>query len=438
MGAASPAPADAARPPASPFASYMAQRVSVNSAAGVGPTAAAAPSPAAAWGTPIAASSPAPRGRRDAYMDAPLEAEPTPLQHVEPVGVRPFYTSHRDEWRAQASAAAQAPPPVQAQPQYQQTQMQTQMQAQMQAQQIGGSSAAFANSTQARSAASPPAASAAAPRTGVVVLPRAPTAGGVVTAAPAAGQPGPPDGETYTELVHTGVRAAGVSALYDESLQQGHPDQVVPGNPKPRKKKGWFGKKTPDALPPDQVIMMRAMPQTPTDDWSPLHSDMHTLLQDPVYADVTFYVEGQAVRAHKCILAARSTTFLEMFRETGATEFDIPNVSHTAFAAILSFIYLDRTHVTLKLAMDLLSALSTLRIATLKDMCESFLIANICVENAAWMLQGAVLHGAARVLEHATEFIVANFDEVARTKAFQELDRAPIVQIIRERGLRRP
>jgi hypothetical protein len=40
---------------------------------------------------------------------------------------------------------------------------------------------------------------------------------------------------------------------------------------------------------------------------------MSALLDDQLFADVTFVVEGQEVRAHRAILSARCLTFRAMF-----------------------------------------------------------------------------------------------------------------------------
>ena len=219
----------------------------------------------------------------------------------------------------------------------------------------------------------------------------------------------------------------------------GHPEKVIPGVPQPKKKPGLLARilkgTPPAALGPDDKVLVQALPDhAEFPDFGPLHRDMRALLLDPMYADVTFYVQERAIRAHRAILAARSSKFREMFEETGATEFDIPDISLEAFTAILSFVYIDRTELSLLQAMEVLTAVNLFELTDLKASAENLLLSNICVENAAWMLQGAAVHECARLHEAALAFTVANFDAVSKTEAFQELERGPIVHVIRARA----
>lgn len=65
------------------------------------------------------------------------------------------------------------------------------------------------------------------------------------------------------------------------------------------------------------------------------------------YADVVFDVHGKKFSAHKCILAARSDYFLEMFMERwkGRNEISITHelVNPFAFQAILQYLYTGTT-----------------------------------------------------------------------------------------------
>ncbi|KAJ6641161.1 Protein roadkill [Pseudolycoriella hygida] len=79
--------------------------------------------------------------------------------------------------------------------------------------------------------------------------------------------------------------------------------------------------------------------------WNPLkaafQNDFAKLLGEPKYSDVTIICDGEEIKAHKCILAARSTVFSKML-ETDANEIMIPDVSVSTMKLVLQYIYTDQ------------------------------------------------------------------------------------------------
>jgi hypothetical protein len=80
-------------------------------------------------------------------------------------------------------------------------------------------------------------------------------------------------------------------------------------------------------------------------------AQMAALLSDPSRADVTFVVEGEKIKAHSVLLAARSKYFERMlcggFAEAGssaagsAAQIPIQNTTPAAFRALLRYLYTD-------------------------------------------------------------------------------------------------
>jgi len=80
-------------------------------------------------------------------------------------------------------------------------------------------------------------------------------------------------------------------------------------------------------------------------------AQMAALLSDPSRADVTFVVEGEKIKAHSVLLAARSEYFERMlcggFAEAGssaagsAAQIPIQNTTPAAFRALLRYLYTD-------------------------------------------------------------------------------------------------
>lgn len=74
-----------------------------------------------------------------------------------------------------------------------------------------------------------------------------------------------------------------------------------------------------------------------------LDSDIKSFIQDESTKDFTIKIENRQFRVHKFILAARSPTFAEMFRDDPKTKFlKLDSVPPKVFEKILEFIYTDK------------------------------------------------------------------------------------------------
>eukprot|EP01090_Pellita_catalonica_P017055 TRINITY_DN506_c0_g1_i1.p1 TRINITY_DN506_c0_g1~~TRINITY_DN506_c0_g1_i1.p1 ORF type:complete len:630 (-),score=126.05 TRINITY_DN506_c0_g1_i1:47-1936(-) len=75
--------------------------------------------------------------------------------------------------------------------------------------------------------------------------------------------------------------------------------------------------------------------------------DLKDLLQDELFADVTFVVDGKEIRAHKSILASRCDRFRTMFQSEFAEGGDNPTIEvkdvlYEVFSALLNYCYTDK------------------------------------------------------------------------------------------------
>ena len=85
--------------------------------------------------------------------------------------------------------------------------------------------------------------------------------------------------------------------------------------------------------------------------------DFETLLAGGKFADVTLVVEGQELKAHKAILAARSPIFAEMFaNDEQKSRVIIDDVSLEVFKELLYYIYTAKTDAYRQFAAELLAA----------------------------------------------------------------------------------
>lgn len=108
-------------------------------------------------------------------------------------------------------------------------------------------------------------------------------------------------------------------------------------------------------------------------------ADIYHLLEDPIYSDFTFIVQGTLFLAHKAILAHASPVFAELFTKNtrdSRHNFTSPDV----FKHLLRFIYAGAVPETV--SVELFEAAHFYEIGELEAVCKEKIHASICLENA--------------------------------------------------------
>jgi len=190
----------------------------------------------------------------------------------------------------------------------------------------------------------------------------------------------------------------------------------------------------------------------------PLQSELADLVNSERLSDVVFLVEdgkatsksaesgdfpckkqktGSRVFGHRFVLSVRSEYFRSIFttgmREAGQPEITIPEVKRDSFLSILRFVYTgDKAVVTEDNVIDLLEAANYFSESRLKCVCEDVLKRGVEIENAAYVLDVATRFEANQLRSSCVEFIIQNFDVIAQTKTFADLDREMIVSLTSE------
>ncbi|UYV64800.1 SPOP, partial [Cordylochernes scorpioides] len=156
-----------------------------------------------------------------------------------------------------------------------------------------------------------------------------------------------------------------------------------------------------------------------------LSKDMEHLLEKKLFSDVTLCVDGQEFKAHKNILAARSTVFAAMFEhdmeENLQNRVDIEDLEPQVVRGMLRYIYTGTAPNLHKLARSMLIAADKYDLIRLKVQCEEMLGIRLTVENAAELLMLADLHRAEQLKELALDFIQAHAGGVMATPGWDEL-----------------
>jgi len=172
---------------------------------------------------------------------------------------------------------------------------------------------------------------------------------------------------------------------------------------------------------------------------STIISDLSRLVNDDTLSDVTFIVEDKPVYAHKLMLMRSSyfqALFLGEMKESRLSTVKIEQVRHSIFLAVLEYLYTDQVRIPLDSAMDLFEAADLFCIPRLMTMCEKRMLQSITVENAATIFHAADMHTATSLRRKALKYILAHFEEVSKTKSFEEMGRSNmelVFEVLRNR-----
>nr|CAB3494685.1 unnamed protein product [Digitaria exilis] len=172
---------------------------------------------------------------------------------------------------------------------------------------------------------------------------------------------------------------------------------------------------------------------------SNLHQNFGELLASEEGADVTFLVAGETLKAHKCVLAARSTVFkAEVFgamkESTDGAVIRIDDMDAQVFRALLGFLYTDTLPESLNtkekegaaIAEHLLVAADRYNLERLKLICEEKLCSHIDTDSAAIILTLAEQHQCHALKEACFRFLSSplTLDAVVATDGFDHLTKS--------------
>jgi len=162
---------------------------------------------------------------------------------------------------------------------------------------------------------------------------------------------------------------------------------------------------------------------------STLISELKEYVNNDLLSDVSFIVEGEAIKAHK-ILCLRCPYFRNLltgeYMESRASEIVIPDISYNTFTQLLEFLYTDNVHITIDTAMNLFQAADRFGIDRLKKLCEQEMLSAINLDSAPYIFYSADRYNAEYLRQRSLSYILKYFDQISRSYAFEEIGRKNI------------
>eukprot|EP00026_Physarum_polycephalum_P004837 Phypoly_transcript_04861.p1 GENE.Phypoly_transcript_04861~~Phypoly_transcript_04861.p1 ORF type:complete len:499 (+),score=66.57 Phypoly_transcript_04861:541-2037(+) len=145
-------------------------------------------------------------------------------------------------------------------------------------------------------------------------------------------------------------------------------------------------------------------------------SGFGTLVNNPLFSDISFKVEDQLIKAHKCILYGKSERFARMLtskmKEEKMDIIELPEISVSVFLCILNYIYTDTADVTAENAVDVLMAADQFMLEGLKKISSGIIIRGLSIDNAVDILHLADKYNLKDLKTKSTEIITKNWGQL--------------------------
>jgi speckle-type POZ protein len=164
---------------------------------------------------------------------------------------------------------------------------------------------------------------------------------------------------------------------------------------------------------------------------SDMHERFDRILQTGELADVTLEVSGETFAAHWCLLAARSSVFMEQFlpmKESADPHVQISNMDSRVFRVMLRFIYTDSLPElddgeTMEMAQRLFIAARRYNLEKLKLICENLLCNCIDTSKVASALLFAKQNGCVGLKKACFKFLSSfeNLKAIIGSDGFEKL-----------------
>ncbi|XP_035222074.1 speckle-type POZ protein-like [Stegodyphus dumicola] len=151
--------------------------------------------------------------------------------------------------------------------------------------------------------------------------------------------------------------------------------------------------------------------------------DMQAMFENRKHSDSILLCNDIEIRVHKCILAARSPVFAQMFDDvmTGNVESKIivTEVDLQVLKEMLQFIYTGEINLrSQSMACDMYCAGDKYAILDLKNMCREFIISSLSTSTAIDMLILADKYHDEELMKGTTEFIASVFEDIKITEVW--------------------
>ncbi|XP_052694048.1 BTB/POZ domain-containing protein 6-like [Crassostrea angulata] len=162
------------------------------------------------------------------------------------------------------------------------------------------------------------------------------------------------------------------------------------------------------------------------------------MLNNQIYCDVTFKVgtAGKEVKAHKYVLASRSSVFAAMLYGSLSEANDViavPDIEAEIFNILLKFLYFEDHGIDDTTVITTLYAAEKYAVTELVGICQSFLESKIAADNVCVIMENARMFNMADLLTKCKDFIFVTgyvASRVFESDSFLDLKREILLSLV--------
>ena len=152
------------------------------------------------------------------------------------------------------------------------------------------------------------------------------------------------------------------------------------------------------------------------------------------FCDVILEVEDRQLTTHRCVLAANSQFFYNMFssgmKESNQKLLSLQSVSFQSMSLLLDYFYSREIVINDENVHELLNASSFLLVTPVKNACIEVLSRRLGSDNCFSIMQIAEQFGADELAKKAKDFIKVNFPIVVNNEEFVSISQEELVHFI--------
>lgn len=150
------------------------------------------------------------------------------------------------------------------------------------------------------------------------------------------------------------------------------------------------------------------------------------MLESGCFADCTFKIGEDEIKAHRCFLAQNSEVFRTMFSQESMVEaehgiVEIKDADYASVRAMLEYMYSGSTAKVEGNVEGVLSLAEKYAIKPLKEFCGTYLASKICNSNVASTAAIAEMYSSLALLKRCARYLAENRIAVLRSKEWDQL-----------------
>lgn len=168
-------------------------------------------------------------------------------------------------------------------------------------------------------------------------------------------------------------------------------------------------------------------------------SGLQEFHKQDTFCDYSLIAEGQELRVHRVVMASCSDYFKVMLtgqmKESREGQVDLKGITAKGLKVVVDFAYTGVLQLTVENVEEVLSAATHLQVTDAVELCSKYIENSITIENCVDVLNLAEMYSLASTNQVAKDFMLGNFEIVAKSNQYKKLTHTQLATLLAENGL---